>query len=112
MNFVRVEQLDILGFTVEYRTLAILCGCFVCLYFVLYKLLHYVLRKQLFFFLTYIISSVLLLFIGLVLTREQPDLQLLKQMFLAISVFGLTLFCYLLFLAVKKSLFTKKKSLF
>lgn len=101
---VSIEQLNILGFTEEYRQLTMMLLSIVLTFFIMNKLIQYAFRKQLFILLTYIVSSIILLFIVMLL----DDLSIVKRMLQALIIFGFILFLYSSMQAIRQMVYAKK----
>lgn len=108
LDFIHVAQLDVLGFTTEYRYVVIILFSIIILYHLSKPIIQWLIRGRYAIFLTYLITSLQLLTTISILTLYYNDWMLIKMGLLAILLFGFLLALYTLF-SLFKYLMTRKK---
>lgn len=95
--FIYVQQLDVLGFTVEYRQITLMIICLSIMFFVFKRIVDWFIRKERSIFLTYIISSLFLLVIVFLIAITKEELPIIKTSLKTLSLFGLMLITFSLY---------------
>jgi hypothetical protein len=98
-NDFNTTQLDILGFTKEYRLLFLfVCGLFI-LFFVIKPCMHFLGKQNYFAVLTYVVSTMMVINVSLVIALVQQEIWPIKIGLESVALYGLF---YVLFLLYRK----------
>lgn len=106
--FIHVDQLDVLGFTSEYRYVIMILFSNMILYYLSKPIFRWLIRGRFEVFLTYLITSLLLLTTISILTIYHNNWMIMNMGLLAIMFFGSFLALHTLFHLLKFVLKRKK----